>query len=144
MSTNTPHLLIAKVAGFYVVRPQRPSVLPSRRPSFFFFLSFHGTAGKRPCADLRISDWCQPYVIEAECHTDRTALNNLPSKESRFSRGARGPGGARRPDFKFGTVWENTPGNRHIHIYTKVGLRGAWNVGTVGRTKLLAVVFWFA
>lgn len=34
-----------------------------------------------------------------------------------------GPGGARRPEFKFGVVWEHTPGNRHLHVYTKVSMR---------------------
>ena len=67
------------------------------------------------------SDWSEPYIIQARCHIDRTATNKRESEDAVFKGGARGAGGARRPEFKFGSVWEHTPGNRHIHIYAKVG-----------------------
>ncbi|CAN0561936.1 unnamed protein product, partial [Ectocarpus sp. 12 AP-2014] len=78
-------------------------------------VGFAPTDGSSSC-----SDFCKSYIIEAKRHTNRTLLNRTKSKEAVFSQGARGSGGARRPEFKFGVVWEHTPGNRHIHLYSKV------------------------
>lgn len=66
------------------------------------------------------SDFSKPFLIEAKRHTSRTQMNKISSREAVFTRGARGSGGARRPEFNFGAVWEHTPGNRHIHIYSNV------------------------
>lgn len=92
--------------------------VPSFAPHFAIPLSWSSTTR---ASLLLCSDFCKPFVVEAKRHTNRTLLNRIQSKEAVFTRGARGSGGARRPEFKFGAVWEHTPGNRHIHIYSKVG-----------------------
>ncbi|CAN0288267.1 unnamed protein product [Ectocarpus sp. 12 AP-2014] len=82
------------------------------------------------------SDFCKSYIIEAKRHTNRTLLNRMKSREAVFSHGARGSGGARRPEFKFGVVWEHTPGNRHIHLYSKVWVLNKTGVSLAYRASI--------
>lgn len=122
-----------------------PRLPPPPFPPAMSLSVSHGLQQRGPHFFL-CSDFCKPFVVESKRHTNRTLLNRIQSMEAVFTKGARGSGGARRPEFKFGAVWEYTPGNRHIHIYSKVSCRYLLSFCRRGRRcrrrrdKLLACV----
>lgn len=65
-------------------------------------------------------EWCRPYIIRGKSHTNREALNKMDAQEAIFTHGEVGPSCGRRPEFKLDVVWEHTPGNRLLHIFTSV------------------------
>lgn len=95
-------------------------------PSFYFHFHFFFPVLYLLLHHLSpFRELCNPYIIRGDAHANRTALNKRPAVEATFPRGARTTiGGARRPQFMFDVLWEHTPGNRQIQIYTKV-LNGA-------------------